>query len=220
MAMKKFRNFRLFASLAGMLASVLFVAVFTLEGRLRAGYDPQSMYISALSLGPRGWIQIVNFILLGSLLLLFTRGIASEFKGVKTAKAGIVLLMIIACLYMASGPFVMDPTGTPAFQSSVHGLLHGIFGGLVFLLMPITCFTFLPTFRHDPKWRSFAGWTLAFGLLLALATTFFTVSSKSPGLQIIFEGWFGLIQRTALVPFMIWVFFFALKMFRVSVQEN
>jgi hypothetical protein len=29
-----------------------------------------------------------------------------------------------------------------------------------------------------------------------------------------FAGWFGLIQRAALVPFMLWVFFVAWKMLR------
>jgi hypothetical protein len=41
------------------------VAVFTIEGWLRPGYDPLSTYVSALSLGLHGWIQIVNFIVLG-----------------------------------------------------------------------------------------------------------------------------------------------------------
>jgi len=39
---------------AGMLGPALFVGVFTLEGWLRPGYAPKAMYISALSLGPRG----------------------------------------------------------------------------------------------------------------------------------------------------------------------
>jgi hypothetical protein len=202
-------------TLCGILGPAVFVLVFSLEGSLRQGYDPQSMFISALSLGPRGWIQVANFIFLGVMLLLFTRALAITFKGVKTARGGIVLLTITACLYLLSGPFVMDPTGTPTAQSTVHGLMHGIFGGFVFLLMAIIPYTFLRTFRTLPEWRSFHGWTLAFAILLTAACLFFTVTSKSPTFQITFAGWFGLIQRCALVPFMAWVAAFAARQYRI-----
>ena len=52
---------------AGMLGPALFVAVFSIEGALRPGYNALSTYVSALSLGPRGWIQIANFYLFGLL---------------------------------------------------------------------------------------------------------------------------------------------------------
>jgi hypothetical protein len=45
---------------AGIVAPVLFVSIFVIEGRLRARYDSRAMYISALSLRPRGRVQILN----------------------------------------------------------------------------------------------------------------------------------------------------------------
>src|SRR5512141_747841 len=97
---------------AGIIAPALFVAVFLLEGWLRPGYHALSTFVSALSLGPRGWIQIVNFIFFGLCLFIFSRGVASEFRSGKASKAGAVLLGIISLLYFISGPFVMDPMGT------------------------------------------------------------------------------------------------------------
>ena len=41
---------------AGMVGSALFVAVFSLEGLLRPGYDPRSTFISELSIGP-AWMD-------------------------------------------------------------------------------------------------------------------------------------------------------------------
>ena len=67
-------NIRTLASWAGMIGPTLFVAVFTLEGWLRPGYNPLSMVVSELSLGPRGWIQITNFLMLGVLFLIFAPG--------------------------------------------------------------------------------------------------------------------------------------------------
>ena len=64
---------------AGMIAPTLFVGTFTIEGSLRPGYDPGTIhfreYVSALSIGPGGCIQIANFVVVGLLLLAFARGL-------------------------------------------------------------------------------------------------------------------------------------------------
>jgi hypothetical protein len=207
-------NQRSLAAWAGMVGPALFVTVFSIEGWLRPGYDPLSTFVSALSLGPRGWIQMANFIVLGILLFLFTRGIAAEFQSGKASRGGLILLTIIAICYFLSGPFVMDPTGTPLSQITVHGTLHGIFGAIVFLLMPTSCFVYLRRFREDPNWQSLQWWTLALGTISAAGVVLLTISTKFPDLQSIFAGWTGLIQRTAIVPFMVWIFIFALGFHR------
>ena len=201
---------------AGLIGSALFVTVFTVEGWLRPGYNALSMYVSALSLGPRGWIQIVNFIVFGILLLVFTRGIAIEFPSGKASRGGIILLTAIAFCYLLSGPFVMDPTNTPQNLMTVHGTIHGILGAIAFLLMPISCFVFLRRFRADSKWQSLQWWTLALGTISATAVILLSVVTKSPNLQNTFSEWFGLTQRFIIVPFMIWIFIFALEFLRQS----
>ena len=204
---------------AGIIGPALFVTVFTLEGALRPGYNALSTYVSALSLGPRGWIQMTNFVVFGVLLLAFTRAVAAEFRDGKASRGGLILLTIIGFCYLLSGPFVMDPTGTSLSQSTVHGTLHGIFGAIVFLLMPISCFVYLRRFRTDPKWQSFQWWTLVLGSISAIGTLLLTITTKLPNLQTTFSGWDGLIQRTSIVPFMAWVFVFALVLSRHSKQD-
>ena len=56
----------------GTLAPVLFTAVYLVEGAVRPGYDGWRQSISALSLGPGGWVQQANFAVLG----LNTLGVA------------------------------------------------------------------------------------------------------------------------------------------------
>ena len=201
---------------AGMIGPILFVAIFILEGWLRPGYGPLKMYVSELSLGPRGWIQILNFVLFGLLLLVFTRAVAAEFQRGKASRGGIILLTILAICFLLSGPFVMDPASTPRSQMTFHGTLHGILGGIVFSLMPVSCFVFLRRFREDPKWQFLQPWTLVLGTISAAAVLLLTIATKSPDTQSIFTEWLGLIQRTAIVPFMIWLFIFALGLLRQS----
>ena len=205
---------RRIAAWAGMLAPVLFVAIFTIAGWLRPGYEPLKTYVSALSLGSYGWIQMANFVILGVLLFLFSRGVAAEFPSGRASRAGPILLAIMSILFILSGPLRMDPTGTPLSQVTIHGTIHGLAGGIIFILMPITCFVFLRRFRVDPDWQSLRWWTLGLGILIAAAVILLTISSKLPPVQNIFTAWLGLIQRTIIVPFMLWVFIFALGIHR------
>jgi Protein of unknown function (DUF998) len=63
-------------AIAGLIGPPLFVAAFTIEGWFRP-YRAREMFVTELSLGPRGWIQMGNFIATGVLLLLFTSGEAT-----------------------------------------------------------------------------------------------------------------------------------------------
>jgi hypothetical protein len=198
-----------------MVGSVVFVAVFALEGWLRPGYDLLRMFVSELSLGPRGWIQIANFIVLGVLFLLFARGVAAEFREGKASRAGPILLAVIGFSLLVSGPFVMDPATTPREQWSWHGTLHQLFGALVFSLSPVSCFVFWRRFRDDPKWRSLQWWTLAAGVVVVTSVVLMKVGQTPPNAL---SAWVGLIQRTALVTYLSWVFTFALALHRRSKQ--
>jgi hypothetical protein len=219
--MKKIaKNMGQITSWAGIIAPILFVEIFSVEGAFRSGYDPLKMYISALSLGERGWIQITNFVIFGVLLLTFTFRISNEFQTGKASKGGLVLMRILAILFFISGPFVMDPMGTPDTNMSIHGAIHGIAGGIVFLLMPIICIVYLRRFLGNPDWRSFNWITLVLGTIEVAAVLFFTIVSKIPQNPNMFTDWLGLIQRIALIPFMIWLLFFAIELLRRNKVES
>jgi len=209
-------GFRQYAAWAGLLAPVLFVTVFTIAGLRRQGYDPLSSYVSELALGPGGWVQMLNFVILGILMLVFSRGVAAEFRTGKASKGGLVLLLIIALLFIVSGIFVMDSTGTPLNQATIHGIIHGLSGGIIFTLMPISCFVFLRRFHADPDWQLFQGWTLVLGNIIATAVILLTLTSKVPVLKVAFAVWQGLIQRMIIIPFMLWLFLFAYRLFRLN----
>ena len=49
----------------GVVVPIFFTVVYTVDGFFLPGYDAISRPTSDLSLGPDGWIQIINFILLG-----------------------------------------------------------------------------------------------------------------------------------------------------------
>jgi hypothetical membrane protein len=209
-------NLRRIAPWAGMIGPAVFVMVFLIEGWLRPGYNWLSTYVSDLSIGPRGWIQILNFLIVGTALFIFSRGAAAEFRSGKASRWGVILLTVLSICFFVSGPFVTDPIGTPREQVTTVGLVHGIFGAVVFVCMPICIFVFLRRFREDPRWQSLRGWTLFLGILCAIGSILLTLFTKSNDLLNLFKDWVGLIQRTAIIPFMVWVFLFGLTWLRHS----
>jgi hypothetical membrane protein len=59
---------------SGGIGALLFTAVYLIEGFTRPGYDAWQQAIAALSLGPGGRVQQVNFIVYGVLLVLSSVG--------------------------------------------------------------------------------------------------------------------------------------------------
>jgi hypothetical protein len=188
---------------AGMTGPALFVSIFVIEGRLRAGYDSRAMYISALSLGPRGWIQILNFVIFGVLLLAFARGLAAG----TLSRVGPALLAVIAIGNLLLGLLVMDAAGN---QMSFHGKVHRILARMVLFLMPVSCFVFVHRFRQEPKWGFLEWCTLAAGTTTAIAVAILAVATTVVSAKNAFAPLLGLFQRAAVVPYMGWLFIFAL----------
>jgi len=197
---------------AGIVGPVLFTSTFVIAGSLRAGYDSRAMFISALSLGPHGWVQILNFVVFGLLLLTFARRVAVA----TSSRVGPALLTIIAFGNIVVGLFVMDPVGTPRNLASFQGTVHHFVSRLVLFLMPVSCFALVSPFHQEPKWRSLEGYTLAAGTTIIVAVATLAVATMVPSAQDAFTPWLGLIQRAAVVPYMAWLFIVALILRRTD----
>jgi hypothetical membrane protein len=191
---------------AGVVAPVLFVATFAIEGALRPGYSAITTYVSALSLGPRGWVQIANFIVSGLLLLAFA------LRTRASSRAGAILLGVVAVGLVASGIFVMDPMGTPRNAMTLHGRVHEILGAIVFTAMPITCVV-LSKAGH----ARFRAWSLFACAVIVVAIILMKVGQLGTAELAVRVG---LSQRIALVTFFSWLFAFASRSSRSAIEED
>jgi len=181
---------------------LLFLLVATIEGALRGGYDPIAQPISALAIGPRGWVQQLNFALLtasfGSFALVLKANVQG---GGATLGASIFWLMTIGV--GLAGVFVMDAIGAPP---TTAGRIHEAAGFLVFPWIPVVLLVLARSFRHDAAWRPYFKPTLFAGLLCLALMVFFLLfvgtPSASPRLASAFRG---LVQRLVLTPFFVWI---------------
>jgi len=196
------------ASWAGMLSTALFTLSFTINGALQPGYDPAQRYISELSIGSLGWIQIVSFMLLGVSLLLFALGLRAAFPSGKASCAGPVLFMIIAVCYFFSGPFVTDPSAMFDNQQTVQGTVHGILGAIVFSLSAASCFVLWRRFRIDDKWKSLSVFSLIAGIVMAILIVLMKIGQLQAG---VLNDYAGVVQRCCLITSYAWIFTISLK---------
>jgi hypothetical protein len=164
----------------GVIGPILFVATFLVEGATRQDYDPARVFVSQLSLGDLGWLQIANFVVSGSLIALFAIGLHAALLSGSESRWGPILVAAVGLGLVVAGVFVTDPAlgyppGTSSGltpQPSWHGSIHLLGALLVFGGLPIACFLFSRRFRAsgDGTWATYSAVSgiAMFGALLAL----------------------------------------------------
>jgi hypothetical protein len=174
---------------AGLLGSMSFSATYLLDGVLRPDYDSLRQPISALSLGPDGWVQITNFIVFGALSCCsaigwratLSPGIGARWYPRLKALAGLALIL--------AGIFTQDPSlGFPrGVAGPAHPTLHAqIHNAATFVSLTATVAGLLVLarrFAHEPRWRGWATYAaLTAALMVGFLAAFGSVTSQGgPG---------------------------------------
>src|SRR5688572_21747687 len=199
-------------SLAGIVGPVLFAAVFWIEGALRPGYDWRSMFVSELALGPRGFIQIANFLVFGTAVILFASALRIDLRsrGLSGA-AGICFIIVGAAIFLA-GPFVMDPVTVPRSEMTFSGRGHAVSGATVFLGWPVFLWVFANTARKDAFWRRHLPATVAAALVTSALLAVMSTLRMRPGEPI--HPLSGLVQRAHILTWCLWTIATSLRLRR------
>src|SRR6516164_726131 len=146
---------------AGTAGGLLFTGVYLAEGATRAGYRAVAQPISALSLGPGGWVQQLNFIVFGLLVCASAAGWRAALAPGRGAVAFPALRVIAGVGLLMDGLFAQDPSGgyppgVPVGASTVHGQLHTLFAMITITALAAGCFVLAARFAAEPAWRSWA----------------------------------------------------------------
>ena len=163
--------------LCGAIAGPLFIFVLLVQDYTRPGFDPRLDLLSLLSLGDWGWVQIVNFILVGFLNLLYAVGLWRRLHPGRGGTWGPILIGAYGLGLILVGIFRTDPAngfppGVPAAtQPSWHGAIHALGALFVFLLLAAALLVFVRLFLAW-KERWWAVYCLASAVLFLLI--FFT----------------------------------------------
>lgn len=150
----------------GALAGPFYVAVAIGQALLRPGFDLTHDDVSLLANGDFGWIQILNFVLTGAMVIAFAIGLRRAFvtgRGATWAPrmiAGFGVGLILAGIFSAD-PMNGFPAGAPAGHPatvSLHGLLHIAAAGVGFACFVVACLAMSRRFASlgESRWRIFS----------------------------------------------------------------
>ncbi|MFO7545487.1 MAG: DUF998 domain-containing protein [Trueperaceae bacterium] len=183
----------------GALAAGLFLIVVLVEGFTRRGYDPLYHTGSELALGPRGWIQTANFLVMGLAMLAFALGVYQSLA----APLGAALLAVFGIGLITAGVFRPDPIrgyppgsatgadGNVTWQHQVHGIVGG---PIAFLAIFGACLALASQLEN--AWRWYTLLTAGVGLVLTVSTAVaYTRDAANT----------GLVQRGLLLTYWAWI---------------
>jgi hypothetical protein len=194
--------------LCGAIAGPIYILVVAVQVLARDGFDITRHPVSVLSIGDFGWVQILNFVVVGGLVLASAFGLRRLLGSGPGHVWGPILIGIFGIGMIASGVFVADPVdgfppGTPAgdpSEVSFSGVMHFAAGGIAFLSISAACLVFARRFVSQGE-TGIALFSAATGVfyLLSFATVAATSGSVTGNIMLtvaVTLGWLWLSMVT------------------------
>lgn len=167
----------------GIIAPILFVVVFMIDGFLKPGYSAYSEAISYLEVGAYGWIQQANFILFGLLLSAFLIGYMQRTRpilGQIWLYTASMFLFLSDLGWVMAGLFIPNPYLAPQFVWPA--VLHQIAFNAVFLPLAIAWLILGVKLVFTRRWRVYGCYSLIIGLPLTAFSTTSVIHLINPAL--------------------------------------
>ena len=186
------------------IGSMAFLVTSCAEAARRPDYDAWHQALSALSLGPRGWVQMINFLVLAAIILstvavwrrILRGGTGGMAVPALTALTGV---SFVVCGLMPQDPAPgYDPMGLNLTAPTLTGSIHLAFAGLAALGSIGMLFVMARRYRETPGWDGWSGLTRCLAAAMIVAIVVYGVWSRAPA------GYAGTFERAALLIPTVW----------------
>jgi hypothetical membrane protein len=192
---------------AGLVAPFPFIALVILQGELQPGFSHVVQPISALAALPLGWLQNINFYVVGTLVIVYAIGLRFAVRQAG-APVGPALIALGGVGLILSGVF-------PWRQENgvfIEPVGHVVGAVMSFLGASIGHMVISRGMRRDPRWKGIAVYVLASGITMLLL--FFAVGyALEPGSPL--RPWTGALQRVLVAVWFACTFVVALRGSRI-----
>ncbi|MFD8789768.1 DUF998 domain-containing protein [Streptomyces vinaceus] len=165
----------------GIAAGPVFLAAGVAQGVARDGFDFSRNALSQLALGEAGWVQTVNFLLAGTLLVMGAAGLRRLLGGTPGGTWGPALIGVFGASFWAAAIFPADagagfPTGAgDSTVMSSHGAVHMAAGMIGYLALCAA----LVVLAGSLAGRGHHGWVVASRLVPVAVVAGFAASAAS-----------------------------------------
>jgi hypothetical membrane protein len=170
----------------GIAAGPLYILLGLLQMAIRPGFDITRHSLSLLANGDLGWIQTLNFLVTGILLVAGGVGVKRALgSGPGSLWAprmlGLYGLGLIGASIFSADPALGFPPGTPLENNPIsgHGLMHFVVGTIGFIGFIAACFIFTRRFRVQQQ-SGWAWYSLITGILFLASFVGIASGSKGP----------------------------------------
>ena len=188
----------------GICGAAAFMTSACADGARRPDFDPWHQSISALSLGPDGWLQIANFMMFGAAVLttvpawrrILWGGIGGGAVPVLTAMTGVSL--ILAGLLPQDPAPGYDPMALRLTEPTLPGLLHLLVAAVAAGSSIAVLAVMSKRFGGDPKWPGWSAYSLLMSVAMTVCVAVYAVWSTAA------SGYAGAFERAALMVTPIW----------------
>ncbi len=196
-----------FLAMCGIFGPIIFSIVLLNLGFFTPGYDHFSQYMSELGAvdAANPWLMnILGFMLLGILVMLFSVGLDQGIEPGSAGKLGPLLIFISGLALVFVAFFQCDPGCN---NTSFVGLMHGnaafvaqfaLVGAPLFLLFRLD---------DDDRWRRYVVFSLFVTIIGAMLGVLFRFD--------VLSEWVGLMQRLSFGILFVWLVVMGIKLFRV-----
>jgi hypothetical membrane protein len=179
----------------GVLAGPFYIADSLGQALVRDGFDLTRHEWSLLANGRGGWIQTLNLVLTGLMVVAAAAGFRRALREGPAARWAPRLLAVYGVALVAAGIFRADPmngfpAGTPEgppVHPTLPGMLHMAAGGVGFLALVAATWLLAARFRHEGRGRQ-AVVTRATGALFLVAFAGIASGAASPAVNLAFTA--------------------------------
>jgi hypothetical membrane protein len=176
-------------ALSGVVAPLWFTAMVVLQGFLQPDYSHVKLPISALAAWPTGWVQNLNFYVVGALTMIFASALDGVVRPTRWGRAGTVLLFVGGIGLVLAGLFPWKMINGVPTETAPH-----VVGAITtFAATGVGLVVLSRRLRVDPRWHDLAAYTMYSGiavLVLFVIVGFFAIDDGTP-----LHAWAGLLQR-------------------------
>ena len=196
---------------AGLAGPVIFAMVALVHSLLRPDHSLVEHPISALAAGPSGWVQSVNFLVFGLLMIAYAIGLHLGVRPSRAGMVGVAFLVLSGVGLMWGGIFpATDATGAFDEDRVLH--IPGFI--MTFLGAGIGLIVMSRRMAGDPRWRRFATYALATGIVMLVLIVAGGGFVRPPGSLL--HPWLGLFQWVLLAVWFPCTIVLALRVLRVA----
>lgn len=193
------------AAVCGIIAPIIWTILVLIAASLRPGYNHLIQYISELGFGPNSIIQNSNFLIVGTLIVVFAVGLHWGIRNINgfTTRVGPALVVVIGVGIIGAGLFPGDPSLPFSYS------LHMLFSLPVFGLGPFAPIFMWRRMSKDSPWHGYRYYSVATGVLMFAAFSPPLLGSLP-----------GLAQRLFLLILFAWIEVMAIKLLLLATRSS